>query len=95
MVRMTFYTERIPITRSDDNPWHDWAMVSYKDGTDSGYTNVPAKLLCFLRMKQPDGSFEIMVICHPCQWRSKSVSLLINEWCLVACDAESPQWHTI
>ena len=61
--------------------WHDWAWVSYaNDSAKDGYSNVPAKLLCFLpkgvnESRSPDP----LVICHPCMWQSCSVSSIARK----------------
>jgi hypothetical protein len=63
--------------------WHDWGMVSYVDETSQeGFSNVPAKILCFLPHGVPGDSM-CHVVCHPCQWRKQSVSKLVSKWTLV------------
>jgi hypothetical protein len=63
--------------------WHDWAWVSYEDEeSEEGYTDVPAKLLCFL----PNGfgeNDERLVVCHACQWEHTVRSPLAREWRLM------------
>jgi hypothetical protein len=66
--------------------WHDWAWVSYEDdNAEDGFTNVPAKILCFLPDGVP-GNDICHVVCHPCQWRKSNVSSLVRKWTLMACD---------
>jgi hypothetical protein len=66
-----------------NGPWHDWAWIAYVDPTSKqGFTNVPAKLLCFL----PDGlpnQQTALVVCHPCQWEQKKLSQTVKNWNLV------------
>jgi hypothetical protein len=67
--------------------WHDWAWVSYlREGPNEGFTNVPAKILCFLPHGLP-GDSRCHVVCHPCQWRSLNVTPIVRQWTLVPCDA--------
>ena len=66
--------------------WHDWAWVSYVDNSyDAGFTNVPAKILCFLPRGVPKDT-ECHVVVHPCSWRSRTITLLVKEWTLVPWD---------
>lgn len=64
--------------------WHDWAMASYHDDSEEGFSNVPVKILCFLPEGIP-GNSEWHAVCHPCQWNKKKESDLITKWTLVAC----------
>ena len=63
--------------------WHDWAWVKFEDDKNSGY--VPAKLLAFLPDGVP-GSTECHAVCHPCQWKSKKKSNLLECWILQPCN---------
>jgi hypothetical protein len=65
--------------------WHDWAWVKFEDNKNSGY--VPAKLLAFIPEGIP-GSTECHAVCHPCQWKSKKVSSLLECWILEPCDKQ-------
>jgi hypothetical protein len=63
--------------------WHDWVLVSYSDDTASdGFTNVPAKLICFATNESVVPS-ELLAVCHPCQWRSSRLSPLVERRWLV------------
>jgi hypothetical protein len=65
--------------------WNDWAWVSYsRENVEGGFTNVPAKLLCFLPHGLP-GNEDCHVVCHPCKWpeRNNKVSSLVSKWKLV------------
>ena len=65
--------------------WHDWAWASYAtDTTDQGFQNVPTKILCFLPDGVP-GNNSWHAVCHPCQWRKKKETDLINQWTLQSC----------
>ena len=73
--------------------WHDWAWVSYKKENDEeGFSDVPAKLLCFLPngvsspSNKDESSIDPLVICHPCKWQSHSVSCIARQWSLVSSD---------
>jgi hypothetical protein len=63
--------------------WHDWAWVSYTNDSEEGFANVPAKILCFLPHGF-DNMSETLVVCHPSNFRHRSLSLLVTEWQLVA-----------
>jgi len=69
--------------------WHDWAHVSYQvEDAQAGFTNVPAKILCFL----PDGMCgegKCYAVIHPCQWTNRKVSQLVTKWTLVPCSEAS------
>ena len=65
--------------------WHDWVWTSYADdNSPEGYSNVPAKVLCFLPDGIP-GNNSCHAVCHPCQWGKTKVNELISKWKLVAC----------
>jgi len=61
-------------------------LFSYEDDSDEGFTNVPGKILCFVKVTHDDGTSDILVVCHPCQWQKKNISGLLREWMLVTCD---------
>jgi hypothetical protein len=63
--------------------WHDWAWVRFADKTKEGL--VPAKLLTFIPDGIPGIDEECHVICHPCQWKSKFVTNLLDQWILEPC----------
>lgn len=70
--------------------WHDWVLASYKDDeTEEGFSNVPAKLLCFLPDGVPGDHGNCYAVCHPCGWASHSVSQLVTKWTLVPCAQSS------
>jgi hypothetical protein len=63
-----------------EGSWYDWAMVRFlHDRIADKYSNVPAKLLCFLPHGLP-GNFDFQVVCHPCQWKHVKVTNLITRW---------------
>ena len=64
--------------------WHDWALTSYVDDSDEGFSNVPSKILCFLPDGIP-GDNQCYVVCHPCKWGKKKISQLAHSWELSPC----------
>jgi hypothetical protein len=69
--------------------WYNWAWVSYQnDNSPNGYTNVPAKLLCFLPEGLPHDKEQSYVVCHPCKWTSTMTGRLARKWIL---DAPKPR----
>ena len=65
--------------------WHDWAWVSFvNENNEEGFSNVPAKILCFLPNGVP-GNANCHVVIHPCHFRSKKETSLITKWNLVSC----------
>jgi hypothetical protein len=69
--------------------WYDWAWVSYQnDNSSDGYSNVPAKLLCFLPQGLPNDQGNCYVVCHPCKWTSTTVGKLGRKWIL---DSSKPR----
>ena len=69
--------------------WHDWVWVSYTDDdAEEGFTEVPAKTLCFLPDGIP-GDSRCHAVCHPCQWVKKKISQLVTQWTLVPCSQAS------
>lgn len=65
-------------------PWHDWVWIGYVDDTsDEGFTNIPAKIICFLPEGMPDNP-NPLIVCHPCEWNSKLITNIIERWQLVA-----------
>jgi hypothetical protein len=66
--------------------WHDWAWVKFVDKDKEDV--VPSKLLCFLPHGIPGVSSECHVVCHPCQWKTKKESLLVDSWTLMPCNKQ-------
>ena len=63
-----------------DGCWHDWAWVSYgTEESEEGFTDVPAKIIAFLPDGVP-GDNQCYAVCHPCQWTSTPVSILLRRW---------------
>jgi hypothetical protein len=63
--------------------WYDWAWVSYQNNNSpDGFSNVPAKLLCFLPQGLLDDKDNSYVVCHPCKWTSTMVGKLARKWIL-------------
>jgi hypothetical protein len=67
--------------------WHDWAWVSYEDeDSEDGYSDVPAKILCFLPEGFGEGDEEErepLLVCHPCRWEQTNLSPLVRKWQLM------------